>query len=159
MGLNRCGSTAVGWSLLIQTFLGHGCHVELEHHSFPHFTCPHSAIALFAQKLCWIKGVQRSRPCHPESLPVTVFLDEVWPFCGTPVFGPESCFSQPTFILLDSFISPTAGPQSVSLWCTLLPARLLNSEFWQVGTLGVETSIFFPPRKLKPLHTESSTSS
>lgn len=51
---------------------------------------------------------------------LTVFLEKnLWTFCGSLVFGPESCFSQGSFILLDYFVCPTPGPYSVPLWSTL----------------------------------------
>lgn len=155
MGLNRCGSTAVGWSLLIQIFPGHCCHIELQ---YGNSTVPHSAIVLFCPETM-LDYVQRSHQYHPEVLPIIDFSwQSLWPFCGALVFGPESCFSQCKFILLDSFISLTARPSSMPLWYILYQQDSSTLNFEKRDRRSWNFIFFSCPKKLKPLHTNSFTS-
>lgn len=155
MGWNRCWSTAVGWSLQIQILF----RPQLSHWApalqLFHIPTVSRCSPVPRNMLDWLCPVElpvSSRRCFPlkKSLDI-LWISSLWPRI--------LLFSGKFYFTWLFHLSYTWALFSATLVYSI-PKRLVNSELWEVGTVEVGTSFFFFsfPRRLKPLHTNSSTS-
>lgn len=128
------------WMVLADPDLIQATVVTLSSSNYSSFTFPQSAVAPQCPETCQTDYAQWSFQYHPEG----VFLEKnLWTFCGSLVFGPESCFSQGNFILLDYFICPTPGPYSLPLWSTLYQKDSSTLNFEKQEQWRLELPFFF----------------